>query len=383
MIIGKSAAAEKLRSMVAVAGQKNTSVLLQGPTGAGKDVAARAIHEASERAHGPYVAVNCGGLPEHLVVSELFGFEKGAFTGALVRRAGKFEMANGGTLFLDEIGDMPLAAQATLLRVLETRQVERLGGGQPIPIDVQLVCATNRDLAADARSGRFRADLYYRINVLPIYVPPLRNRIEDIDPLLDFFLERHAHGDPPLFRESDRVLLRTHHWPGNVRELRNLVERACVLFAGAEVDLSQLQELSAEFDVGAAGEADALWDAAGCVTSELPRPAKTAAGAERTLTDGVERLSYLVEKQLAIVAKERTLADGVERLSPSGLADQLLGELGHIDMQEFMKAFEMALIDKAIARCNGSVSAAARALRTNRTTVIAKMRRSRESRTVV
>jgi len=123
MIIGKSAAAEKLRSMVAVAGQKNTSVLLQGPTGAGKDVAARAIHEASERAHGPYVAVNCGGLPEHLVVSELFGFEKGAFTGALVRRAGKFEMANGGTLFLDEIGDMPLAAQATLLRVLETRQV--------------------------------------------------------------------------------------------------------------------------------------------------------------------------------------------------------------------------------------------------------------------
>lgn len=360
MIIGKSPAAKQLRSMVALAGQRRASVLLHGPTGAGKDVAARAIHAASDRARGPYVAVNCGGLPEHLVVSELFGFEKGAFTGALVRRAGKFEMANGGTLFLDEIGEMPLAAQATLLRVLETREVERIGGGQPIPIDVQVVCATNRDLAADARSGRFRADLFYRINVLPIHVPPLRDRLEDIDPLLDFFLERHAHGNPPLFRDSDRALLRAHHWPGNVRELRNLVERACVVFAGTEVELSRLQDMNVESEPDTASEADELWDAAGCVTSPLPLRAKTAG-----------------------LGAERAQDEGSERLSPDSLANQLLGGQGHIDMQKFIKAFEMALIDNAIARCNGSVSAAARVLRTNRTTVIAKMRRSRESQTAV
>ena len=220
MIVGHSAATLAMKKMLALAADKDASVLLEGPTGAGKDVAARFVHDLSSRARGPFVAVNCGALPEHLVVSELFGFEKGAFTGAVVARAGKFEQADGGTIFLDEIGEMPLSAQSTLLRILETREVERIGGRHPIKINVRLICATNRDLEARVEAGQFRADLFYRINVFPVQVPALNGRRDDVKPLIEHFLQRHALGSAPHFTAQDFELLHRYDWPGNIRELR-------------------------------------------------------------------------------------------------------------------------------------------------------------------
>lgn len=366
MIVGHSAATLAMKKMLALAADKEASVLLEGPTGAGKDVAARAVHDLSSRAHGPFVAVNCGALPEHLVVSELFGFEKGAFTGAVVARAGKFEQADGGTIFLDEIGEMPLSAQSTLLRILETREVERIGGRHPIKINVRLICATNRDLEARVEAGQFRADLFYRINVFPVQVPALNARPDDVKPLIEHFLQRHAMGSPPRFSAQDFELLSRYGWPGNIRELRNLVERACVIYAGEAVDLATLHPAlfrhSAEAVDEVETEVDAVWTAAGC-------PVIDSAWAAQ---DNAQRPSPRPAPRLATAAG----AQAAEWMEPGRLAGTLLTQLEGIDMPVYIKALERALIDRAIDRCNGSVSAAARVLRTNRTTIIAKIKRS-------
>ena len=365
MIVGHSAATQAMKKMLSLAANKDASVLLEGPTGAGKDVAARAIHDDSLRANGPFVAVNCGALPEHLVVSELFGFEKGAFTGAVVARAGKFEQADGGTIFLDEIGEMPLAAQSSLLRILETREVERIGGRHPIKVNVRLICATNRDLEARVEAGQFRADLFYRINVFPVRVPALNERPDDVRALIDFFTHRHAMGDAPQFSEHDLNTLTHYSWPGNIRELRNLVERACVIYAGEAVDLLTLHPsiyrrstdsaLPAETPVEE--ETDAVWSAAGC-----PAP----------VSDNVIEGVHFPPRMRALPSGQ----NDAQWLEPERLAGNLLTMLEGIDMPIYIKALERALIDRAIDRCNGSVSGAARVLRTNRTTIIAKIKRS-------
>ena len=224
----------------------NSTVLLGGESGVGKDLIARAIHEKSRRASGPFVKINSTAIPENLLESELFGYEKGAFTGAAASKPGKFELADKGTLFLDEIGDVPPAIQVKLLRVLQEREFERLAGTRTIKVDVRLLAATNRDLRAALEEGTFREDLYYRLNVVPVDIPPLRQHKEDIPGLTNLFLSRFA-------KESGREekvtgisqaamqLLLGHYWPGNVRELQNVIERACALAAGHQLEVGDIQ----------------------------------------------------------------------------------------------------------------------------------------------
>jgi DNA-binding NtrC family response regulator len=224
----------------------NSTVLLGGESGVGKDLIARAIHEKSRRASGPFVKINSTAIPENLLESELFGYEKGAFTGATGSKPGKFELADKGTLFLDEIGDVPPAIQVKLLRVLQEREFERLGGTRTIKVDVRLLAATNRDLRAALEDGTFREDLYYRLNVVPIDIPPLREHKEDIPGLANLFLARFTKesGRPgPITGISSAAmqLLSGHYWPGNVRELQNVIERACALASGGQLEASDIQ----------------------------------------------------------------------------------------------------------------------------------------------
>jgi formate hydrogenlyase transcriptional activator len=210
----------------------DATVLITGETGTGKELIARAIHRRSPRARGPLVKVNCAAIPDTLLASELFGHERGAFSGAIDRRKGRFEQAHGGTLFLDEIGELPAEMQVLLLRVLQEKEFERLGGTQTLRVDVRLVAATNRDLAEDVRAGRFRSDLYYRLNVFPVHVPPLRERAEDIPPLVAHFAEKYGERFGRKISRIERKtldILQAHGWPGNVRELENAVERAVIL----------------------------------------------------------------------------------------------------------------------------------------------------------
>ena len=230
--MGRSPAFLKATGLLRKAAATQVTVLLSGETGVGKERFARALHALSPRATKPFVAVNCAALPGNLVESELFGTEKGAYTGADTARAGRFERAHGGTLFLDELGELPLPAQAKLLRVLQDGQVERLGGTQPRQVDVRLVAATHVDLLDAVRAGRFRQDLYYRLNVYPIRIPPLRERLDDIEAFAQHLLQRFAtQHDKHISGFTDHALLalRGYDWPGNVRELENLIERGVIL----------------------------------------------------------------------------------------------------------------------------------------------------------
>jgi formate hydrogenlyase transcriptional activator len=241
-MVGASPAFRQVQSLVRAVAPTNTSVLIRGETGTGKEVLAHAIHELSPRRAKPFVRVNCAALPPGLVESELFGHEKGAFTGADQRRAGRFELADGGTLFLDEIGEMPLEAQAKLLRVLQDGVVDRVGSTKPIAVDVRVVAATNADLGAAIAKGTFRPDLYYRLQVFPIPVPPLRQRVEDIRLLAEHFLAlcgaRFKRSGLRLDPDSMERLAR-YHWPGNVRELQNVIERAVILAPSSTVTIDE------------------------------------------------------------------------------------------------------------------------------------------------
>jgi len=222
---------ELLRLAARVA-KSSATVLLTGESGSGKEMFARYVHANSARASGPFVAINCAAIPENLLEATLFGHERGAFTGAAHSQPGKFEQSNGGTLLLDEISEMPLALQAKLLRVLQEREVERVGGRKPIPLDLRILATTNRDLQEMVAEGRFREDLFYRLNVFPLHVPPLRERPRDIVPLARHFAKRIAEGRAMGFSPEAEALLRSHAWPGNVRELENTIQRALILATG-------------------------------------------------------------------------------------------------------------------------------------------------------
>ena len=230
--IGESQALLEVRRQIQEVAWTDLTVLVLGETGTGKGLAARAIHNLSERSDGPFIQVSCGALQEGLIDSELFGHERGAFTGAVSRKLGKFELAEGGTIFLDEIGDLPLDSQTRLLTVLQERCIERVGGTQTIPVNVRVVAATNRDLVAAVRQDAYRADLYYRLNVFPIRIPPLRDRKEDTALLAEYFVNRfaaHLNQDPPRISEEAREALLSSDWPGNVRELEHTLQRAVIL----------------------------------------------------------------------------------------------------------------------------------------------------------
>lgn len=243
-IIGRSPKMQEVLATVERVAPSNSTVLLGGESGVGKDLIARAIHQHSRRAAGPFIKINSTAIPENLLESELFGYEKGAFTGAAAAKPGKFELADKGTIFLDEIGDVPPATQVKLLRVLQEREFERLGGTKTLKVDVRVVAATNQDLRVALEQGTFREDLFYRLNVVPISIPPLRAHKEDIPYLTDFFVERFARdaGKPVtgITAAAQRVLM-DFHWPGNVRELENIIERAVALSTGTILDAPDIR----------------------------------------------------------------------------------------------------------------------------------------------
>jgi two-component system nitrogen regulation response regulator NtrX len=245
-MVGDSPALQTVRDLIAKVGPTSARVLITGDNGTGKELVARALHEASPRHDRPFVEVNCAAIPSELIESELFGHMKGSFTGAFADRAGKFEQADGGTLFLDEVGDMSLSAQSKLLRVLQEGVVTRIGGSKPIQVDVRVLAATNKDLDIEIVEGRFREDLLYRLNVVPIDVPPLRERTEDIPALVAFFAEQLASsaGVPGRKFADDAVRrLKARSWPGNIRELRNAVERALILASGKTITAADIDHL--------------------------------------------------------------------------------------------------------------------------------------------
>jgi two-component system, NtrC family, nitrogen regulation response regulator NtrX len=247
-MVGRSPAIVAVRDLIARVAPTDARVLVTGESGVGKELVAGALHRGSRRAAGPLVRLNCAAIPRDLVESELFGHERGAFTGAHEKRLGRFELASGGTLFLDEIGDLGAEAQAKLLRAIESGEIERLGGAQPVPVDVRIVAATNKELHDEVAAGRFREDLFFRLHVVPVHVPPLRERVEDVPLLVRTFLERHHRRTgmrPPALTPAALEALEAHPWPGNVRELANLLERLAILHAGASLGAAEVRALLA------------------------------------------------------------------------------------------------------------------------------------------
>jgi len=325
----------------------DTTVLVLGESGTGKEVVSRSIHQRSPRRDGPFVAINCGAIPADLLESELFGHEKGAFTGALTARKGRFEMAEGGTLLLDEIGDMSLPMQVKLLRVLQERSFERVGGNQTIRCNVRVIAATHRDLETRIAEGKFREDLFYRLNVFPIEVPALRERREDLPALVETIamqLGRTGRGEVRFTPEALQALA-SYEWPGNVRELTNLVERLAVLHPGGSV---RVQDLPARY----------RGDAALAVVA-APAPAPVAASEERL---DLRSFSFHTPGSGGQAAPENA---GAQAALPSD----------GLDLRNHMATIELGLINEALERTQGVVAHAAQLLGLRRTTLVEKLRK--------
>ena len=338
VLVGASAAMAELRRLIRQVAPSNVSIFVNGPSGSGKEVVARAIHAASDRGGRSYVPVNCGAIPRDLLESELFGHEKGSFTGAHAQHRGRFEEADGGTLFLDEIGDMPHDMQVKLLRVLEEKAVQRVGGRGQIAVDARIVSATHRDIDQAIDSGKFREDLFYRLAVFPIELPSLAERREDVPQLV-----RHFAG-----RDSDRVArfsnaaldrLSAHGWPGNVRELRNVVERANILYPDQEVGAEQVELLLVRRGRLSVAERAALWQAS--------EPAELEA-------------APLPEAEPAARAEADPL---------------VIDPASGVDLRSVLAEIERRYIEQALDHSSGVVADAARMLSLQRTTLIEKMRK--------
>lgn len=293
-MIGSSKELRNLWYLAQMVAPTDSAVLIQGETGTGKELLAKAIHEESVRRCAPFVKVNCAAMPAGLLESELFGHERGAFTGATSQRTGRFERAHKGTLFLDEIGDLPLELQPKLLRALQEKEFERIGGNQTVRVDVRILTATNRDLVRMVHEGLFRADLFYRLNVFPIGIPPLRDRRSDIPPLVHHFVERFArrfNKGTSFISEDVMETLLSHDWPGNIRELQNFIERAVIMSPGAELRLPPMESrlsIQPTFAIGAATLIEAERDHILKVLNEAggviggPQGAATRLGLART-----------------------------------------------------------------------------------------------------
>jgi sigma-54 dependent transcriptional regulator, flagellar regulatory protein len=366
---GTSAAIRAVIALVRQVANHESTVLLLGESGTGKEVAARAIHELSSRRNRPFVAVNCGAIPAELLESELFGHERGAFTGAVSARKGRFEIAEGGTLFLDEIGDMSPTMQVKLLRVLQERVFERVGNHAPMRCNVRIIAATHRDLDESIRLGTFREDLFHRINVFPIEMPALRSRLEDL-PLLvrDFTAINVAEGRGQV-QLSLRALaaLALCPWPGNVRELANLIERLSIVAADRTADIADLPPKYRPADWSAQWVAPPF-------ASEIAALDTTVA--ESILLDG----DHLPDgTELLPLQEDETEVDAaatVDRQAPSACTDTLsvLPEAG-IDLREHLQEIERKLVTQALERSDGVVAHAARLLNLRRTTLVEKLRK--------
>ena len=336
-----------------------STVYIQGPSGSGKEIIARSIHLLSGRNGGPFVPVNCGAIPRELLESELFGYEKGAFTGAAKERQGLMEVANGGTLFLDEIGDMPLDMQVKLLRLLEERTFTRVGGSKPIKGNVRFVCATHRDLTQMIRDEKFREDLFYRINVFPIFLPPLKDRADDIPRLIALIKERfEIQGFPPSPRLTPCGIeaLQAFPWPGNIRELRNVLERAGALYPDQQINGQLINNLLRPFGaIDRHVEEEAIWSA----VAELSEPIS------------FEDLSPDVSDEI----RNAVSSNGEQSSSEIYNVRQILNGSDVFNLKDYIAQLEIEFIKTALKDTDGSVSAAARMLGFQRTTLIEKMKK--------
>lgn len=370
-IIGQSTSLVEVFKILDKVAPTDSTVLVTGESGTGKELLVRALHANSHRADCPFVPINCGAIPKELLESELFGHEKGAFTHAIRSRPGRFELADGGTIFLDEIGEMDLSLQVKILRVLQEKEIERVGGTGCKKVDVRIVAATNRDLESEVMAGRFREDLYYRLNVIPLHLPPLRERGMDILILAQCFLERFCRKkNRPLLRlgeDTARVLL-AYGWPGNVRELENFMERLSILVDG---DCVQVDDLPAK-----------IRDNVGPLESLPPLP-EDAMGASRAASSpptpaGVSETDAASDEAPASDALRSAPA------APSGITtgagqfvwpDLSVLEAQGINLKDFLEAVEFRLIDEALQRADGVKNQAAELLGIKRTTLIEKLKK--------
>ncbi|GGB10448.1 sigma-54 dependent transcriptional regulator [Agarivorans gilvus] len=358
-LIGKGIAIQEIRHLIEQVAGKEANVLILGESGTGKEVVAKAIHDHSARCEGPFVPINCGAIPPDLLESELFGHEKGAFTGAFAMRKGRFELAEGGTLFLDEIGDMPMPMQVKLLRVLQERQFERVGGSKPIHADVRVVAATHRHLERMIEQEKFREDLYYRLNVFPIEMPSLRERQDDIPLLLQELVNRHEEEHAAVVRFTQRAVesLMQHQWPGNVRELSNLVERLLILHPNQIVDVHDLPPKYRHID------------------AEAYEPNYSPELAER------DALLAIFNDEDASVFSDPSPEGLFDDAEQSDLAEddgwgavQQLPDEG-VNLKELLAELEVDLIKQALDQQDGVVARAAEQLGMRRTTLVEKMRK--------
>jgi sigma-54 dependent transcriptional regulator, flagellar regulatory protein len=345
ILVGTSPAMQRLRTAVRMVAASDASVLICGPSGSGKEVVARAIHALSQRKSRAHVALNCGAIPRDLIESELFGHEKGAFTGALAQYKGRIEEADGGTLFLDEIGDMPADMQVRLLRVLEDRRIARVGGRGSIPVDVRVIAATHRDIDAAIDAGSFRED---RLAVFPLIVPALNERLEDIPALVAHFLGKVPRARRVTFTADALTRLAAHGWPGNVRELRNVVDRAVIIYAGQAIGAAQVETILFRRGRLTMAETSAVWDATDRLAEIMPQ-----LGAASPLAETVTHI---------------TTAAAPRPVLPEPQADP-------VDLGTLVADVERNFILDALSRTAGNVSEAARLLTLQRTTLIGKMQK--------
>ena len=389
-IIGQSPATRALRQLVQTIAASSSTALVTGESGTGKELVAQALHSQGPRAEGRFVPINCGAIPRELIESELFGHRKGAFTGAVTDRIGRFELAHGGTLFLDEIGDLPMDMQVKLLRVLQERCILPVGASREVPVDVRVVAATHKNLEHEVQQGRFREDLYYRINVLPICTTPLRERSQDLAELLSFYADKHAMpGNRPVSFAADMLdMLAEYRWPGNVRELSNLVDRFSTLFPGQKIACHtvptcmlpsglmalQTQRLGQE-QVAPWVPQTALEPSAPPVAEPVPDAAAfdpilhaMAIASDEVPADRV--LPVMMARPAASASNDEInaveeaifLAQGIQTLPPQG-----------ISLKQHLVDIERSLIEQALSRTQGNVSRTAKLLQLQRTTLIEKI----------
>jgi len=365
---GASRAMRAVHRLIEQVAPFDTNVLILGESGTGKEMVARHIHELSGRANHPFVPVNCGAIPADLLESELFGHEKGAFTGALSTRLGRFEFAEGGTLFLDEIGDMSLQMQVKLLRVLQERSFERVGSNKTMHCNVRIIAATHRDLDAAITAGRFREDLFYRLNVFPLQMPPLRERLEDLPILIEHLVQRQGQGSARKIRFDKDAMncLARNPWPGNVRELANLLERLAILFPEQTITGADLPE---RYRIGIPERRMA--------PRARPMLGLDGGSEDPDVRSGVEELG---DEELgdAEVCELIEVAAPADAPQPYDIIDGRLPS-GGIDLKDHLSAIEIGLIRKALVEADGTVAEAARLLRIRRTTLVEKLRKYRLS----
>ena len=370
MLSGNSLAIRRVTTLIRQVAAHDSTVLLLGESGTGKEVAARTIHELSPRRNRPFVAVNCGAIPAELLESELFGHEKGSFTGAITARKGRFEIAEGGTLFLDEIGDMSVAMQVKLLRVLQERVFERVGNHVAVHCNVRIIAATHRNLEESIARGSFREDLFHRLNVFPIDMPPLRDRIEDLPMLVREFIAQNVAEGRGRVQLSAAALaaLARHSWTGNVRELGNLIERLSIVCAGRVVEI---RDLPARYQPSEPIEIDAPAGETAGLAAFATSPGDIVIGSEPLAEAAVMQVLEAAQADADVEADEPVPATACS--AATAAAVQLPAE--GLDLRAYLTAIERRLIEQALASANGTVAHAARLLNLRRTTLVEKLRK--------